>query len=132
MSKSKTERTLAELYQDDPERADAVVFGRRAEARPRGFPGGAGAGPAGGGGGAEGYREIYGPLRRRSAPFGRPDQGCALPGHADPQGHGGAQPYGLGHERRAAAQHPWRAGASRRTRLAGVALAQMAQEDHDP
>ncbi|MDF3063648.1 MAG: molybdopterin containing oxidoreductase [Microvirga sp.] len=42
MSKSKTERTLAELYQDDPERADAVVFGRRAEASRRGFLGGAG------------------------------------------------------------------------------------------
>ena len=42
MSKSKTERTLVELYQDDPERADAVVFGRRAEASRRGFLGGAG------------------------------------------------------------------------------------------
>src|SRR5688500_1275314 len=42
MSKTKTERTLVELYQDDPERADAVVFGRRVEASRRGFLGGAG------------------------------------------------------------------------------------------
>ena len=34
---SRIERTVAELYQDDPERADAVVFGRRTDASRRGF-----------------------------------------------------------------------------------------------
>ena len=38
----KRERTIDELYQDDPERADAVVFGRRTGATRRGFLGGAG------------------------------------------------------------------------------------------
>ncbi len=39
---SKIERSIEELYQDDPERADAVVFGRRADVNRRGFLGGAG------------------------------------------------------------------------------------------
>ena len=39
---SKIERTIDELYADDPERADAVVFGRRAGVDRRGFLGGAG------------------------------------------------------------------------------------------
>jgi sulfite oxidase len=38
----KRERTIDELYQDDPERADAVVFGRRQGATRRGFLGGTG------------------------------------------------------------------------------------------
>jgi DMSO/TMAO reductase YedYZ molybdopterin-dependent catalytic subunit len=38
----KIERSIEELYQDDAERADAVVFGRKAEASRRGFLGGAG------------------------------------------------------------------------------------------
>jgi sulfite oxidase len=38
----KKERTIDELYEDDPERADAVVFGRRTGATRRGFLGGAG------------------------------------------------------------------------------------------
>lgn len=38
----KIERSIEELYQDDPERADAVAFGRKAEASRRGFLGGAG------------------------------------------------------------------------------------------
>ncbi len=36
------ERSLEELYADDPERADALVFGRRTDATRRGFLGGAG------------------------------------------------------------------------------------------
>jgi sulfite oxidase len=36
------ERSVHELYQDDPERADAEVFGRRPNASRRGFLGGAG------------------------------------------------------------------------------------------
>ena len=36
------ERTLDELYQDDPERADAVVFGRKTGVNRRGFLGGSG------------------------------------------------------------------------------------------
>ena len=36
------ERSLEELYQDDPERADAVAFGRRTGLDRRGFLGGAG------------------------------------------------------------------------------------------
>src|SRR5262245_18947296 len=36
------ERTIEELYRDDPERADAVVFGRVSEVNRRGFLGGAG------------------------------------------------------------------------------------------
>jgi DMSO/TMAO reductase YedYZ molybdopterin-dependent catalytic subunit len=39
---SKIERTVGELYQDDPERADAVVFGRRTGVSRRGFLGGSG------------------------------------------------------------------------------------------
>jgi len=38
----KTERLIEELYADDPERADAVVFGRRTDVSRRGFLGGAG------------------------------------------------------------------------------------------
>src|SRR5262245_4617323 len=37
-----TERSLQELYSDDPERADAVAFGRRAGPSRRGFLGGGG------------------------------------------------------------------------------------------
>jgi DMSO/TMAO reductase YedYZ molybdopterin-dependent catalytic subunit len=36
------ERSIDELYRDDPERADAVVFGRKADTSRRGFLGGAG------------------------------------------------------------------------------------------
>jgi hypothetical protein len=36
------ERSLEELYASDPERADAIVFGRKTEASRRGFLGGAG------------------------------------------------------------------------------------------
>lgn len=39
---AKRERDLHELYADDPERADALVFGRRTGATRRGFLGGAG------------------------------------------------------------------------------------------
>jgi sulfite oxidase len=38
----KTERSLDELYQDDPERAEAVAFGRKVGVDRRGFLGGAG------------------------------------------------------------------------------------------
>ena len=38
----KVERSIEELYRDDPERADAVVFGRRTALNRRGFLGGAG------------------------------------------------------------------------------------------
>jgi DMSO/TMAO reductase YedYZ molybdopterin-dependent catalytic subunit len=38
----KIERSIEELYQDDPERADAVVFGRKTDLNRRGFLGGAG------------------------------------------------------------------------------------------
>jgi DMSO/TMAO reductase YedYZ molybdopterin-dependent catalytic subunit len=38
----KTERSLDELYADDPERADAIAFGRRSDVSRRGFLGGAG------------------------------------------------------------------------------------------
>ena len=40
----RTERSIEELYRDDPERADAVVFGRRTDVTRRGFLGGAGLG----------------------------------------------------------------------------------------
>lgn len=40
----KSERSLEELYRDDPERADGVVFGRRTDVTRRGFLGGAGLG----------------------------------------------------------------------------------------
>lgn len=39
---SKIERLMEELYKDDPERADAVVFGRKPDLNRRGFLGGAG------------------------------------------------------------------------------------------
>ena len=38
----KIERSIEELYQDDPERADAVAFGRKTDVNRRGFLGGAG------------------------------------------------------------------------------------------
>ena len=38
----KTERSIEELYRDDPERADALAFGRKAGVNRRGFLGGAG------------------------------------------------------------------------------------------
>lgn len=38
----KRERSIGELYDQDPERADALVFGRRTDATRRGFLGGAG------------------------------------------------------------------------------------------
>jgi DMSO/TMAO reductase YedYZ molybdopterin-dependent catalytic subunit len=38
----KIERSIEELYADDPERADAVVFGRKTDVNRRGFLGGAG------------------------------------------------------------------------------------------
>lgn len=38
----KMERSIEELYADDPERADAVVFGRKTDVNRRGFLGGAG------------------------------------------------------------------------------------------
>src|SRR5215208_8034195 len=38
----KKERSIQELYGDDPERADALVFGRVPDMRRRGFLGGAG------------------------------------------------------------------------------------------
>jgi DMSO/TMAO reductase YedYZ molybdopterin-dependent catalytic subunit len=43
----KTERLIDELYRDDPERADAVAFGRRTDVSRRGFLGGAGIGAMG-------------------------------------------------------------------------------------
>ena len=36
------ERSIEELYRDDPERADAVVFGRKSALNRRGFLGGSG------------------------------------------------------------------------------------------
>lgn len=39
---AKQERSLSELYADDPERADSLAFGRRTDASRRGFLGGAG------------------------------------------------------------------------------------------
>ena len=50
-------------------------------------------------------------------------EGVPLPRHADPQGDGPAQPDRLRDERRAAAEHPRRAGAPRHPGLAGFALA---------
>ena len=41
-TRTKAERSLDELYEADPERADAVVFGRRAGPSRRGFLNGAG------------------------------------------------------------------------------------------
>ncbi|WP_159741838.1 twin-arginine translocation signal domain-containing protein, partial [Bosea sp. 29B] len=38
----KQERSLGELYGDDPERGDALAFGRRTGSSRRGFLGGAG------------------------------------------------------------------------------------------
>jgi hypothetical protein len=38
----KIERTIDELYDSDPERADAVVFGRKTDVSRRGFLGGSG------------------------------------------------------------------------------------------
>ena len=51
------ERSIEELYQDDPERADAVVFGRRTGWSRRGFLGGAGLAAMGA---AVGGRIVFG------------------------------------------------------------------------
>ncbi len=42
MSSTNKERGICELYQEDPERADALVFGRKTDAKRRGFLKGAG------------------------------------------------------------------------------------------
>ena len=42
MTRPRPERSLDELHRDDPERADALAFGRRTDASRRGFLGGAG------------------------------------------------------------------------------------------
>ena len=42
MTVTKQERGICELYQEDPERADALLFGRRTHADRRGFLRGAG------------------------------------------------------------------------------------------
>ena len=39
---NETQRSIEELYRDDPERADAEVFGRKTGVNRRGFLGGAG------------------------------------------------------------------------------------------
>jgi sulfite oxidase len=39
---AKKERLITELYEDDPERADAIVFGRSTDVSRRGFLNGAG------------------------------------------------------------------------------------------
>ena len=49
----KLERGIHELYRSDPERADAVVFGRRTDISRRGFLGGAGLAAMGGLAGGE-------------------------------------------------------------------------------
>src|SRR2546430_1799173 len=78
----KTERSIAELYGDDPERADAVVF-QRGTSR-RGFLGGRGFGGVRGGVGS-------------GNPFGEAKASGFVPAafaQAQPSGGGPAQPKG--------------------------------------
>ena len=84
------------------------------------------------GGGREAVGEIHGTLRRRPAPVRRHLQGVDLARHADRQGDGRARPRRLGHERRAAAAYPWRPGAAGHSRMAGIAVAQVADPHRGP
>ncbi len=48
------------------------------------------------------------------------------------EGDGSQHPDRVGDERPAAAEHPWRAGAADRAGLAGLGVAEMADQDHHP
>ena len=75
--------------------------------------------------GAERLRRLHRALRHRRQPR-RSQPAGAVARRADPQGDRPEQPDRLGDERRAAAEHPWRAGAADRSGLAGLGVGKMA------
>ena len=77
-------------------------------------------------------RGVHRALCRRSASVRRRQQADHVARRADREGDGREQPDRLGHERPAAAEHPWRAGAPDRAGLAGLGVAEMADPDQDP
>ena len=76
--------------------------------------------------------EIHRALCRRFASVGRRHQADHLARRADREGDGPQHPDRVGHERPAAAEHPWRAGAADRAGLAGLGVAEMADQNHHP
>ena len=81
----KHERSIEELYRDDPERADAVVFGRRTNATRRGFLGGAGLAAMGA---AVGGSIVFGdrmPAGLAPAAFAQDKKDAAPPAPKGPQ-----------------------------------------------
>ena len=76
----KIERSIEELYRDDPERADAIAFGRKAGVDRRGFLGGAGL-------------AAMGAIVGGNIPFGAKMPGGLIPA-AMAQGQAGAAPKG--------------------------------------
>jgi sulfite oxidase len=76
----KIERSIEELYRDDPERADAIAFGRKAGVNRRGFLGGAGL-------------AAMGAIVGGSIPLGAKMPGGLIPA-AMAQGQAGAAPKG--------------------------------------
>jgi sulfite oxidase len=81
---SKIERTVGEVYRDDPERADAVVFGRRTDVSRRGFLGGSGM--------AAMSAAVGGPIVFGAAmPSGLIPAALAQEANTDPPAHKGPQ-----------------------------------------
>ena len=76
--------------------------------------------------GCKELRGLHRPLRHRRQPL-RSHPAGAVARHADQEGDRPEQPDRLGDERRAAAEHPWRAGAAGHSGLAGLGVGEMAQ-----
>ena len=77
-------------------------------------------------------RKIHRALCRRPASVGRRHQADDLARRADRKGDGSEHADRVGHERPAAAEHPWRAGAPDRAGLARLGVAEMADQHHHP
>ena len=82
--------------------------------------------------GPETISEIHRALCGRSASVGRRRQAEHLARRAAREGDGPEHDDRVGHERQAAAQHPWRAGAPDRAGLGGLGLAEVADAHHHP
>ena len=80
----------------------------------------------------EAIGEIHRALCRRSASVGRRRQAQHLARRAAREGDGSEHDDRVGHERQAAAEHPWRAGAPDRAGLGGFGVAEMADAHHHP
>ena len=76
--------------------------------------------------------QIHRALCGRSASVGRRRQADHLARRAHRKGDGPEHDDRVGHERQAAAEHPWRAGAPDRAGLGRLGLAEMADAHHHP